>query len=202
MADELQFARETGLTITASVYGADGTLISGSIACGEIGTTGLYIGDMPTASAGSYTVIFADSTEGFVGAGKIEWDGSAEITVRTLDTNVGALNNFNPATQSVTVGAMDNNVITSSTIANNALTNSAFTTGYYNSISSGVLDATVESGYSMAESMRLQNAVLLGKVSGANTTTNTFRDIADTKDRVTATVDTNGNRTAITLDET
>lgn len=48
------------------------------------------------------------------------------------------------------------------------------------------------------ESLRLSNAVLGGKVSGAGTTTNTFRDLADTKDRVVATVDASGNRTAIT----
>lgn len=59
----------------------------------------------------------------------------------------------------------------------------------------------VESGYSLLDSARLWNAVLLGKVSGAGTGTETFRDIGDTKDRVVATVDSSGNRTAITLDE-
>lgn len=43
---------------------------------------------------------------------------------------------FNAATDSVTVGAMENGTITSSVIANNAFTNSAFTTGYYNTINS------------------------------------------------------------------
>lgn len=64
------------------------------------------------------------------------------------------------------------------------------------------INSEIESGYSLAESTRLQNAVLLGKVSGGGTTTEIFRDIADTKNRVTATVDASGNRTAITLDET
>ncbi len=46
------------------------------------------------------------------------------------------------------------------------------------------------------------NAVLAGKVSGAGTGTETFRGINDDKDRVVATTDSSGNRTAITLDGT
>ena len=42
-----------------------------------------------------------------------------------------------------------------------------------------------------------------GKLSGAATTTVVIRNaVADTKDRITATVDEDGNRTAITTDLT
>lgn len=64
------------------------------------------------------------------------------------------------------------------------------------------LDGIIEGSTSFVESMRLQNAILAGKVSGAGTGTETFRDLADTKDRIVATVDANGNRTAITRDVT
>ena len=47
--------------------------------------------------------------------------------------------------------------------------------------------------------MRLQNSAMLGIVSGAATTTNTFRDVGDTKNRIVATVDVDGNRSAVTL---
>lgn len=60
----------------------------------------------------------------------------------------------------------------------------------------------VDGTYTQDEVMRLIAAVLAGKVSGAGTGTETFRDINDTKDRIVATVDVNGNRTAITLDGT
>jgi hypothetical protein len=63
-----------------------------------------------------------------------------------------------------------------------------------------VLDSAVEAGTSVVQSMRLVNAVLLGKVSGAGTGTETFRDVNDTKDRVVATVDSSGNRTAVIRD--
>lgn len=59
----------------------------------------------------------------------------------------------------------------------------------------------IESGYTAAEILKLLAAINLGKVSGAGTGTETFRDIGDTKDRVVAVVDSSGNRTAITLDE-
>lgn len=62
----------------------------------------------------------------------------------------------------------------------------------------GVIDGTT----TFAESIRLHNAVLAGKVSGAGTGTEVFRDLADTKDRIVASVDGSGNRTAITRDAT
>lgn len=65
-----------------------------------------------------------------------------------------------------------------------------------------VLAATVESGLSFEEMFRVQHAALTGKVTGAGTTTERFRDIADTKDRIIYTVDANGNRTAVVQDGT
>jgi hypothetical protein len=65
-----------------------------------------------------------------------------------------------------------------------------------------VWDEVIEGTYTGRQYMRLLAAVLFGKVSGGGTTTNTFRDTADGTDRVTATVDSDGNRTAMTLDAT
>jgi hypothetical protein len=60
----------------------------------------------------------------------------------------------------------------------------------------------VEGSTSLLASMRGVNSVLLGKASGLGTTTAVYRDLADSKARVTATVDSDGNRTAITRDLT
>jgi len=49
------------------------------------------------------------------------------------------------------------------------------------------------------ESMRLTNSVAGAKASGGGTPAITFRDLADTKDRIVATVTTDGDRTALTL---
>lgn len=62
----------------------------------------------------------------------------------------------------------------------------------------------IEAGWTMRQVTRIMAAVLGGKVSGATggAGIETFRSISDGKDRVTATVDANGNRTSITLDKT
>jgi len=62
--------------------------------------------------------------------------------------------------------------------------------------------AGVETGLTVRQAMRLMAAVLYGKASGMTSTTAVFRDIGDTKDRITATVDSDGNRTAISRDAT
>lgn len=58
----------------------------------------------------------------------------------------------------------------------------------------------IETGWSVRGILRIMAATLAGKVSGGGTVTNTFRNVTDTKDRVTSTVDSSGNRTAETLD--
>ena len=65
-----------------------------------------------------------------------------------------------------------------------------------------VHDEVVESTLTLRQIVRVMLAVLAGKASGGGTDTVTFRDYADGKNRVTATVTTDGDRTAITLDGT
>jgi hypothetical protein len=60
--------------------------------------------------------------------------------------------------------------------------------------------AEIEAGYGHAQLMRLFAAALAGIVSGAAGTNVKFRDLGDTKDRIDATVDQYGNRSAVVLD--
>ena len=57
-----------------------------------------------------------------------------------------------------------------------------------------------ESGYSVTQLIRLMSAALLGKLSGVGTGSLAFRDINDSKDRISATVDGAGNRTVVGTD--
>jgi hypothetical protein len=59
-----------------------------------------------------------------------------------------------------------------------------------------------EGTLTMREMLRVMLAGLAGKSAGGGTATITFRDVGDAKNRISATVDANGNRTAITLDAT
>ena len=72
------------------------------------------------------------------------------------------------------------------------------------SLATAVLDnSEVEDTLSVREALRLISAAVAGKLSGAAGTTVTIRNaVADDKDRIVATVDSNGNRTAITYDVT
>jgi hypothetical protein len=65
-----------------------------------------------------------------------------------------------------------------------------------------VWDEAVDGATTARESQRLQNSGDGAIVSGAATATVVIRDLANTKDRVTATVDGSGNRTAVTRDLT
>lgn len=65
-----------------------------------------------------------------------------------------------------------------------------------------LLDRTagVETNRTLRQALRLMLAALGGKLSGAATTTVTIRDTNDSVNRITATVDADGNRSAVTYD--
>ncbi len=65
-----------------------------------------------------------------------------------------------------------------------------------------IFSYVVEGSLTFAQTIRIKLSALAGKSTGGGTATLTFRDIADLKARITATVDANGNRTAITRDGT
>lgn len=72
------------------------------------------------------------------------------------------------------------------------------------SIATALLDLSngVEMSYTLRQALRLILSSAAAKLSGAGTNTVVFRDIGDTKDRITAGVDGDGNRTAVSVDAT
>lgn len=62
-----------------------------------------------------------------------------------------------------------------------------------------ILDAAIEGAYTMREVMRVASAVMGGVSSGAGTDTMVFRDLNDTKDRVTATLTEDGDRIVVVI---
>ncbi len=67
-------------------------------------------------------------------------------------------------------------------------------------IADAVHDEVVEGTVTLRQSIRLHNAALGGKVQGLDTFNPVFRDLADSKDVIDATVDSYGNRSAVTRD--
>lgn len=66
-------------------------------------------------------------------------------------------------------------------------------------ISSSVMSQPIEGAFDLTKTLRLCLAALAGKADGFSAATQHYRDTADTKNRITASVDATG-RTAVTLD--
>lgn len=65
-----------------------------------------------------------------------------------------------------------------------------------------ILAGVVEGTRTVKGALRLMLSVLSGRSNGGGTVTVSFRDEANTKNRVQATVDTSGNRSVVVLDDT
>jgi len=63
-----------------------------------------------------------------------------------------------------------------------------------------IVDEVIEGTITLRQAIRLTLSMLAGKSSGGGTTSLVYRDYGDSKDRLTFTVDANGNRTAVTRD--
>jgi len=87
MANEIVLGpiANTGLTVTAKVYTLLGVQIGSTVSCSEAGSTGLYKGNMPSASQAVYRISFEAGTK-HLGTYEMAWDGSAERDVFDLAT--------------------------------------------------------------------------------------------------------------------
>lgn len=63
-----------------------------------------------------------------------------------------------------------------------------------------IIDEVVEGTLTLRQAIRLIVSMMAGKSSGGGTATLKYRDYGDSKDRLTFTVDANGNRSAVTRD--
>ncbi len=125
-------------------------------------------------------------------AGKISGDKlKATISSRAAQNSVDTVDDFLDTEVAAIKAKTDN--IPASPAAVSDIPSAA-------TIAAAVWDYVVEGSYKAKEFLRLCTATLVGKVSGAATTTVTIRDTADSKNRVVATVDAYGNRSSTTLD--
>jgi hypothetical protein len=96
------------------------------------------------------------------------------------------------------VGSVAAGGITASSIATGAIDADALAADAVDEF----FDEVIEGSATFRQLLRGFAAALLAKASGLDTTTATFRDLGDSKDRITASVDGDGNRTSVTLDLT
>ena len=117
-----------------------------------------------------------------------------------FDASVGAMANAVITAAAHAAGAID-----AAAIAADAIGASELATDAANEIADALLDRAnaIETGLTLRQALRLIAAADAAKLSGAATATVVIRNaVADSKDRITATVDADGNRSAITYDLT
>lgn len=156
------------------------------------------------------------------GEGGVDWAnvGTAGSTVALSATTVATVTTTATVTAVTTVNGLAANVITAAATAADFTTevNAPVIALLPAALVGGRMDATVdgtgmESGavdvildeqigdstVTMRQALRLLVAALGGKASGLATTTATYRNAADNTNVIVATVDADGNRTAVTL---
>lgn len=156
-----------------------------------------------------FSIDLSDDTDsGFFAVGSFYWVVVSAVTVDSQTVNfIAAVFRIGPAENvtgydPVNVVSIEDDAITAAAIAADAIGASEVAAGAAQEIADALLDRAdaIETGWTVRKILRVMSAALAGKLSGAATTTNTIRDVTDAKARITATVDADGNRTAITLD--
>lgn len=195
-ADNLEAALDGtgGVTITAALTGAITGNITGNLS-GSVGSVTGAVGSV-TGNVGGNVVGSAGSVVGAVGSVTGNVGGNV---VGSVGSVTGAVGSVTGAVGSVT-GNVGGNVVGSV----GSVTTVSDKTGYALSAAGvdAVLDEVVEGTITFRQMLRLFGAALGGELSGAATTTIVIRNASDSKTVITATCDSDGNRSAMSLDLT
>lgn len=218
----VDFDSVTGLNhvriATTDAFYALGTDYQVVITTGTVGGTsvvgyvvGLFSLENRTVNALTAGVITATS----IAADAITAAKIANGAIDAATFAAGAIDATALAADCITAAKIANGAIDAATFAAGAIDAAAIATDAVgaaelatdaaNEIADALLDraAAIETGITPRQALRLITAAEAGKLSGAATTTVTIRNAsADTKDRIVATVDASGNRSAVTLDMT
>ena len=150
--------------------------------------------NLVVSASGDATVTFSTTS---LLAGALQAEGTTSVTFTVPTVTLGAVISatatagvtFSAAATSFGLGFMEGSTVTTGDI---------LTAGQ---VADEVWSRLIESGLTAEDALKLIAAATAGEVSGGGTTTVTIRNaVADTKNRITATVDAEGNRTAIAYD--
>lgn len=172
--------------ITDAKVASDVTIASvtgsvGSVAAGGIATTSFAAGAIDAAAIAANAIGASEIADGAIDAGAIAADAitAAKIADGAIDAATFA------------AGAITATVIATGAIDADALAADAV---------DEILDDTIGDGtITVRQALRVILAATAGKLSGAATTTVTIRNTADSADVIVATVDADGNRSAVTV---
>lgn len=175
-------------------------------------------GNWPIANPDGTTTYEILKTGGGIPAtpGDIWNDTEAPTRILTAATNITSTNVAIPiagtgnvradisslAANTITSAAIQDGAITANKLASASITSSQLDSSAANEIRDAVFAQIIENSKSFLECVRIQNADAAGKCSGMNTLSPRIRDLADSKDRISALLDVNGNRLSVTVDTT
>lgn len=197
----LPFGYVAGLVSALTGSITSGSFASGAIDASAIATDAIGAAELAAGAAseiGQAVWDIATSTMVTAGsAGKLVTDNlNATVSSRATQASVDTIDDF-VDTEVAAIKAKTDNLPTDPADASDiAAAFAALNDVSVDDIFAGV----VEGSLTVKDSLRLVLSVLLGKATGGGTTTVTFRDTGDATDRIVATIDTNGNRSSVTLD--
>lgn len=206
-----------GTYIGAAIYSITG---SGSLGLGAVSRVTAYNGTTKTLTvsppfpaapgAGEYLFlvpaavgVLADNaiTAGTIATDAIDADALAASAVSEMQSGLALDATVAKAAALSTVSGLVDDLESRLT---------ATRAGYLDNLNSGVtltagaidaiVDEVIEGSTTLRQALRLILATAAGKSAGGGTSTVTFRDMADSKNRISASVDANGNRTSVTRD--
>lgn len=205
----------TGNPVTAG--GAGNVSIDGGAQAACAGTfthlgTGQWIYAPTQAETNGTNISFAFTGTGAIQVGMTFFTIGYDPTVANLPVNVIQVNGTNQTARDIGASVIAASVTAGVTVTTNndktgySITTNNDKTGYTltGPANTAVADAMfdeangIEAGLTLRQFCRMIGATAGGKLSGAGTGTEIFRNaVADSAVRVTATCDINGNRTAI-----
>jgi hypothetical protein len=181
---------------------------SGAITAGSIAADAITAAKIANAAIDAATFAAGAIDAAAIANGAID---AATFAAGAIDATAianGAIDAATFAAGAIDAAAVADGAIDAATFAAGAITAAAIATGAIDADALAadavdeILDDPIEGSMTLRQALRIILSASSGKLAGAATTTVTIRDLADTKDRITATVDASGNRSAVTLDAT
>lgn len=188
---------EIQATALADLFNTDsGTTYASAVAGSVVTEIANNSGGSALTEGGIADAVWDEARSGHVAAGSF----GEGVVVNSIANNAITANAI--ASDAIAAAKIAAGAITAAKFASGAIDATALAADAANEIADALLDrsAGVETNRTVRQALRLMLAALVGKLSGAATTSIAIRDTNDGVDRIVATVDSSGNRSAVTLD--
>lgn len=183
-----------------------------SLSSGAITAASIAADAITAAKVADGTIDAATFAAGAINAAAIAADAitdakvASDVTIASVTGAVGSVTGNVGGNVTGSVGSMASGGITAASLAADCITAAKIATGAIDADALAadavdeILDEQIGDGtITMRQALRVIIAACAGKVSGGGTTTVTIRNLADSANVVVATVDSDGNRSALTV---